>query len=522
MADKRKHRQMTSADQARYSESLYGRGAVEARPVVEPRTTNRRSSSARPSATHMAPSRAEGVEAYRQRRRKKGAGRVLRVLLVTVLVVLAGAGTAVGLWLADLNSRLADKNVVSDDLRQQLVAVEPQEPFYMLLLGVDKSEGRSEEWGADTSNFRADTIILTRVDAPAQKVTLVSIPRDTLVDMDENGERKINDAYAIGGAAYMTKVVSEFADVDISHYAEVDFEQLTSIVDTIGGIEVTLPVAIHDDYAVIDLPAGTQTIDGATALGLCRARHAYDDYGGGDFYRAANQRMVIGAIVKKVLQLDIATMAGTVSELANSVSTDFSATDILSLVAQFRSFDVDNNMFSGQTPTVSEYINNIWYEIPNQAAWEEMMARVEAGESPYSDASQDFTAGVAGSIGSGSNITEGEVDATSSGSEEDSEDVEPEVTPVYSGSVFVLNGAGISGLGASTADTLNYTGFYASSDNASSFGNTTTTIYYNGSAEGVAAGVAETLGLGSSHIRANDGTYSTEYDVIVLLGEDMG
>ena len=149
MADKRKHRQMTSADQARYSESLYGRGAVEARPVVEPRTSSRRSSTARPSSAHMAPSRAEGVDAYRQRRRKKGAGRVLRVLLVTVLVVLAGAGTAVGLWLADLNNRLADKNVVSDDLRQQLVAVEPQEPFYMLLLGVDKSEGRSEEWGAD-------------------------------------------------------------------------------------------------------------------------------------------------------------------------------------------------------------------------------------------------------------------------------------------------------------------------------------------------------------------------------------
>ena len=539
MADKRKHRQMTSAEQARYSESRYGRGAAEARPatesrqaaqpraVAEPRPmteprTSRRTTSGRPAGAHMAPSRAEGVEAYRQRRRKKGAGRVLKVLLVTVLVVLAGAGTAVGLWLADLNGRLADKNVVSDDLRQQLVAVEPQEPFYMLLLGVDKSEGRAEEWGADTSNFRADTIILTRVDAPAQKVTLVSIPRDTLVDMGANGERKINDAYAIGGAAYMTKIVSEFADVDISHYAEVDFEQLTSIVDTIGGIEVTLPVAIHDDYAVIDLPAGTQTIDGATALGLCRARHAYDDYGGGDFYRAANQRMVIGAIVKKVLQLgDIATMATTVSELADSVSTDFSATDILSLVAQFRSFDVDNNMFSGQTPTVSEYINNIWYEIPNQAAWEEMMARVDAGESPYSDASQDFTAGVAGSIGSGPNITEGEVDATSKDSSEEAETVS-DVTPVYSGSVFVLNGAGISGLGASTADTLNYTGFYASSDNASSFGNTTTTIYYNGSAEGVAAGVAKTLGLSSSHIRANDGTYSTEYDVIVLLGEDMG
>lgn len=518
MADRRNHhKRMTSADQARYSESRYGRGAVEPRPVAEPVTSRRTGRSGGQASTP--PSRSEGVEAYHAKRRKKGRGRALRIFLVTFLVVIAGAVTAAGLYLNDLNSRLGEN--VTEDLRQQLVAVEPQKPFYMLLLGVDKSEGRSEEWGADTSNFRADTIILARVDAPAQKVTLVSIPRDTLVDMGSNGERKINDAYSLGGAAYMTEIVSDFAGVDISHYAEIDFEQLISIVDTIGGIEVTLPVAVQDDYAVIDLPAGTQTIDGNTALALCRARHAYDDYGGGDFYRAANQRMVIGAIVKKVLQLDIATMAGTVSKLANSVTTDFSATDILGLVGQFRSFDVDNNMYSGQTPTVSEYINNIWYEIPNEAAWEEMMARVDAGESPYSDASQDFTAGIAGSIGSGSNISEGtgtEEGDDGTGTEEGSSDVEP----VYSGSVFVLNGAGISGLGASTSATLNETGFYASSDNASSFGNTTTTIYYNGSAEGVAMGVANTLGVDSSHIRANDGTYSTDYDVVVLLGEDMG
>ena len=479
---------------------------------MQTRGTSRRSTPTG-NAARSAPSRADGVDAYKRRQRRKGRGRVLKVFLITVLVLLAGAGSALGLYLADINSRLNEG--VSAELRQQLVAVEPQEPFYMLLLGVDKSEGRSEEWGADASNFRADTIILARVDPPGQKVTLVSIPRDTMVDMGANGEQKINAAYSFGGAAYMVDVVSDFAGVDISHYAEIDFEQLISIVDTIGGIEVTLPVAVQDDYAVIDLPAGTQTLNGAEALGLCRARHAYDEYG---FYRAANQRMVIGAIVKKVLQLgDLTTMAATVSELANSVTTDFSVTDIVGLVGQFRSFDVDNNMYSGQVPTISEYINNLWYEIVDEDAWNEMMDRVKAGESPYSDASQDFTAGVAGSIGSGTNISDG--DGTSSGS--DSSDTSS-VEPTYSGDVIVLNGTGIAGLAGSTATDLAVAGFDAVSGNASEGGVTTTAIYYNGSSESAAVGVAETLGVSTSQVHENDGTHSTEYDVVVILGSDLG
>lgn len=497
---------MTRAEQERLSESRYGRGGyAQPRAASEPRTSRR---SAGAATTSQAPSRADGIDAYTRRRRRKGRGRALKVVLVTVLLALVGVGTAAGLYLADINSRLAEG--VDDDLRQQLVAVEPQEPFYMLLLGVDKSEGRSEEWGSDASNFRSDTIILARVDPPAQKVTLVSIPRDTLVDMGEHGEQKINAAYSFGGAAYMTEVVSQFAGVDISHYAEIDFEQFTSIVDTVGGIEVTLPVAVQDDYAVIDLPAGTQTLNGEQALGLCRARHAYDAYGGGDFFRAANQRMVIGAIVRKVLQLDITAMPATVSELANSVTTDFSVTDIIGLVMQFRGFDVDNNMYSGQTPTISEYINSVWYEIPDETAWEEMMKRVEAGESPYSSADQDFTAGIAGSIGTGSNISDG---ASGSGTSA--------VEPSYTGSVSVLNGAGIAGLAGSRANTLISAGFDAEAGNANESGVTTTRIYYNDDSLASALGVAKTLGVDESNVSENTGTYSPYYDVIVILGSDQ-
>lgn len=521
VADRKKHRKMTAEDQARYSESRYGQGIMEARPLVEPKSPKREKrgrgrSSKDASEPYTTPTRAEGSDEYSRRRKKKSRGRVLRFALVTLLLVLVGAGTALGLWISDLNSRLADDTVVDDDLLETLVAVDSSDPFYMLLLGIDKSEERAEEAGTDDSSaFRADTIILARVDPTSLTVTLISIPRDTLVDMGEYGENKINAAYTYGGAALMTQVVSELAGVEISHYAEVDFEQLTTIVDTIGGIEVTLPIAISDEYAEIELEAGTQTIDGTTALGLCRARHAYDDYGGGDFYRAANQRMVIGAIVKKVLQLDdLATLTSMVSTLADSVTTDLSVTDILSLVVQFRDLDVDNDMYSGQLPTVSEYINNIWYEVVDEDGWAEMMERVKAGESPYSDASQDFTAGIAGSIGTGSNISDDD-------SDDDDDDDDSSGSAVFSGSVYVLNGAGVTGLAASTASTLEDAGFTATAGNASSYDTATTVIYYNDDASDVAAGVAETLGIDSSNIVANDGSYSTDYDVVVLLGTDM-
>ena len=516
---------MTEEEQAHLSATRYGR---EGRTPAHSRAAaSHINSRVEPGAgfvaggtpTHAA-SRAEGVSAYTERRKKKGKHRVLKGVLATLTVLIVGAGVAVGLFLSNIDSRLGNK--VTDDLRQVLEPVKMDEPFYMLLLGVDKSEGRSEEWGASGANFRADTIILARVDPPAQKVTLVSIPRDTQVNIAGYGDQKINAAYSLGeqeqagnGPTKMVEVVEDFANVNISHYAEIDFEQLISIVDTIGGVEVTLPVPVKDlTYANIDLPAGTQTLDGTQALALCRSRHAYDEYGGGDFYRAANQRMVIGAIAKKVLKLDPLSIPGVVSELANSVTTDFKATDIVNLALQFKDFDVDNSMYSGQVPTESKYIDSLWYELPIESQWKEMMARVEAGESPYSSEDQDFTSGIAGSVGSGSNISDGDASG-----EKDS----GSVTPSYKGSVLVLNGAGIQGLAAKNSEILEGKGFTPTAENSDTTSNTTTVIYYNDTdgAQASALGVAETLGVSSSNVKPNDGSYSKQYNVVVLLGSDL-
>lgn len=449
-----------------------------------------------------AKSRAESVSAYAQKRRGSKKHRKLKIffgIFATLLIVVS----AVALWwLFDTNAKL--RNGLDANLQNALVKAKDSDPFYMLLLGVDKDEDRSENWGSDTSNFRADTIILARVDPKNKKITLISIPRDTMVDMGADGKQKINAAYSLGGAANMVKVVSKFANVNISHYAEVDFESFTKIVDSIGGVDVNLPQPVKDvQYAGIDLPAGEQTLNGEQALGLSRSRHAYDDYGGGDFYRAANQRMILMAIAKKVLKLDPAAMASAVSQIADSVTTDMSVTDIVGLALQFRGINTAEDMYSGRTPTESQLIDGVWYEIVDKDAWRTMLSRVEKGLPPLEDANTDETTGVTGTVA-------GDPSAESS------------IKPDYTGDVAVMNGTDKQGLAAQKAAALKTAGYNAFAENSDE-NLDSSSIIYDGTKEGRAKayGVAKTLNIPTSAIKPNDGSYPTDVDITVILGAEQ-
>jgi LCP family protein required for cell wall assembly len=472
--------------------------------VISKRVSTRNGIGAAHSAESL--SRDNSLERYGTARKKRRRKKIIRGTLITLLCVLLSGVIAIGAYVFDINSRLTSG--IDASLRAVLSESSFDEPFYILLLGVDKDQGRTEsaDYGEDDSAYRTDTIILARIDPVEKKVTLISIPRDTYVDMGDYGMQKINSAYSYGGAAYTVQVVEELAGVDISHYAEVDMDGFASIVDAVGGVDVDLPVAVYDpDYTGLDLPAGEQHLDGTTAALLARCRHGYDSYGSGDYYRAANQRMLIGEVVKKILSSDAATMSSTISTAANYITTDLSVSDIIGLATQFSGFDVDEDLYSGQCPTTSQYIDNLWVELVNKSEWEKMMDRVDSGLPPYSDSSQDVTAGVAGSLG-----------VTTSGSDSSSSDT---VEADYSGAVLVLNGAGVSGLASSTAEKISDNGFSTRADNASTTTDTTV-IYYNGEGgESKAVAVNEILG-GSYTYQANDGTYDTSVDVVVVLGSD--
>ena len=288
---------------------------------------------------------------------------------------------------------------LSLETRLSLTPALPGTPFYMLLVGTDKSADRVEN-NSTGGVYRTDSIILARVDPLAAKLTLVSIQRDTLVDLGgDYGQQKINAAYTYGGAPLLIKTVSKLAGVPIAHYAEIDFDSFTSVVDDLGGIDVNVPIDIDDELAGVSLKAGPQTINGAQALGLCRARHAYDQYGAGDYYRTANQRMVLGAILKKALSGNPFMLLTTLNAASASVSTDITGIELMLLGARFAGFDMSEDLYSGLEPTKSEYVNGTWYEKVDESAWQTMMNRVGQGLPPYEDSSQDPTAGVAGIVG---------------------------------------------------------------------------------------------------------------------------
>lgn len=343
------------------------------------------------------------VSSYRHRRLKQNRSRTIRIVLLAVLAVVLVVGFGVGVYISNINAKLTEN--VTPELREQLVEKEASEPFYLLLLGVDKDEGRvadTEHYGADEHAYRSDSIMLCRIDPQNVKVTMVSIHRDTMINMDDYGVQKINASYAFGGPAYTTKIVAEFADVPISHYAEVDLDRFIAIVDQVGGVTVDLPVPVKDpEYTGLDLPAGVQTLNGTDAALLCRCRHGYDAYGDGDRYRAANQRMVFSEIIKKVLASDPATMAATVATMAESVTTDLAVGDILELATQMYTLDVENDIMTGMEPTDGVFTNNTWYEQCLVDQWRTMMTRVNQGLPPLAvdKGEYDSTAGVAGGVG---------------------------------------------------------------------------------------------------------------------------
>ncbi len=171
-----------------------------------------------------------------------------------------------------------------------------------LIVGSDSRDGMSAEelaqysaGGDDILGRRTDTIMLLHVPGSGPSA-LISVPRDSYVPIPGHGSGKINAAFALGGAPLLTQTVEEVSGLRVDHYVETGFAGFAHIVDAVGGVEVCPPAAVQDVRAGLDVEAGCQTMDGATALGY--ARYRYSDPAG-DLGRANRQRELLAAIVAK-------------------------------------------------------------------------------------------------------------------------------------------------------------------------------------------------------------------------------
>ena len=172
-----------------------------------------------------------------------------------------------------------------------------------LLVGSDSRQGLTPEQqaelttGDDMGNGRTDTILLVHVpgfgsDTPT---TMVSIPRDSYVEIPGYGEDKINAAFALGGAPLLAQTVEQATGMRLDHYAEIGFDGFAAMVDAVGGVTMCPTEPISDPLAGIELPAGCQKLDGRSALGFVRTRATAR----ADLDRMVNQQQFMSALMHR-------------------------------------------------------------------------------------------------------------------------------------------------------------------------------------------------------------------------------
>ena len=160
--------------------------------------------------------------------------------------------------------------------------------------GLSKAEQKRLGTGS-TAGQRTDTIMLVYV-PPGGKPALISVPRDSYVDIPKHSKNKINAAYAFGGPELLVQTVEQNTGLRIDGYMEIGFGGFVNIIDALGGIRMCLPNAIKDRDSHIDLPKGCQTLSGTEALGYVRMRKADPR---GDLGRVERQREMLAAVAKK-------------------------------------------------------------------------------------------------------------------------------------------------------------------------------------------------------------------------------
>ncbi len=310
---------------------------------------------------------------YSNRRQGMAPGKK-RALIIAIVVLVAAL--AVGGFFA---FKEYQKAMINQDLhsmsQSELEAVDNEltgsihfdQPFTMLLLG---SDARSDD---PSMGARTDTIVLTRIDPTTNNISMLSIPRDTMIDIPSVGTQKFNAAYTYGGPSGTIAAVKSLCGVDIDHYAEVNFEGLVGLIDAIGGIDVVVDETVDDpDAGNVVIPAGEQHLDGAAALTFSRSR-AYAD---GDYTRVSNQRKVIEAIVHRGLSAPATELHGLIQASTEFLTTD-SAMDvdfIYSLADQIRhNNDYPVTITSATLPSSTATIGGVSYVIADQAGVQEII-----------------------------------------------------------------------------------------------------------------------------------------------------
>ncbi|MDP2212134.1 MAG: LCP family protein [Candidatus Aquicultor sp.] len=247
-------------------------------------------------------------------------------------------------------------------------APEDNEPVTFLLLGSDTRGGENEQG-------LSDTIMVLRVNPEKKIGYLISIPRDTRVEIPGKGKRKINAAYKYGGADLMVETVEDFLGLDINHYAVIDFQGFREIIDALGGIDIDVEKRLVDSRHQIDIRPGYQHLDGVEALKYVRIRRGDDDFG-----RIARQQKFLKAVMDKLLRVSSLLRIPQLADITSrNVTTDpeLGVTQMIGYGKIFKSLG-RKNLHMVVVPGTPQVIGGGSYVVPDEGKLAWILERVRA------------------------------------------------------------------------------------------------------------------------------------------------
>ena len=279
--------------------------------------------------------------------RKATAGISILVLVATSL----GGGAVYAINGLGKNIVALDTSDLNNQDRPETVVQTDTSATNILIMGSDSREGSNSSYG-NFEGARSDTTLLVHVYEGREAATVVSIPRDSFVEIAGckmlNGEEslpyktKFNAAFAIGGPICAVKTVEKLTNVRINNFVVVDFEAFKKVVDAIGGVEVCLTSPAYDPIisgqggSGLDLPAGYSTISGEQALAFVRARGSLGD--GSDLGRIERQQEFIASMIRGMTEKGLLTNPGMIYRVLSAVTSSITTNSEFASITALQDF----------------------------------------------------------------------------------------------------------------------------------------------------------------------------------------
>ena len=276
-----------------------------------------------------------------------------RVLLITACVLLCAVFGAVAYVYAkwskiDTQEIKAEDIVINEEVKMNKEVDLGDGYTNVALFGVDSRDGNLGEGN------RTDCIIVASLNNETKEIKMVSVYRDTLLDLSEGTYQKCNAAYSYGGPVLAINMLNMNLDLDIQDYVTVDFGAIADAIDLLGGvdIEVTEEELPYINQYIPETAnsagksanylssAGLQTLDGTQATTYARIRST----AGGDFTRTERQRLVIEKMFEKAKSADLGTLNEIIDKVFPQVSTSFTLQEILTYATAYSEYKLVGNM----------------------------------------------------------------------------------------------------------------------------------------------------------------------------------